>query len=311
MRACVRVWCIGVASMGGPCSTPLYKYIKSGIRIMEVIHRGFDGLDVAFEARIPAAKTDLDAFDLMRARVSCRSFQSRNLTPEHLAELLETARKESAPGNQLGTHPIRFEYIAAPLTVWPVVGGHEFLVAIAPAKYNRMSVIDIGRSLQKVIIHATRMGLSTCWIGPGADQNSVIHHLGDRYDPTQDHVICVCAVGYASKFRPIALRFMQKALRKRLPLETLFTSDPNSSVPMNSNLAPSDSYGRCYEVCQCFHLRLTTGKRPDARWSWRMGSRFGLISAQLPLLSITRLSPWGSGAPTGKWVVRRWIKKVT
>ena len=247
---------LGLAAIGSWIGVaPIFLvWLPLGIAGILAVKLCFDIATVRFDLRpaepVPAAKTDLDAFDLMRARVSCRSFQSRNLTPEHLAELLETARKESAPGNQLGTHPIRFEYIAAPLTVWPVVGGHEFLVAIAPAKYNRMSVIDIGRSLQKVIIHATRMGLSTCWIGPGADQNSVIHHLGDRYDPTQDHVICVCAVGYASKFRPIALRFMQKALRKRLPLETLFTSDPNSSVPMNSNLAPSDSYGRCYEVCQ-------------------------------------------------------------
>jgi len=214
----------------------------------------FDIATVRFDIRprepIPATKTGLDVFDLMRARVSCRSFQSRNLTLEHLNELLETARKESAPENQLGTHPIRFEYIAAPLTVWPVVGGHEFLVAIAPAKYNRMSVIDIGRSLQKVIIHATRMGLSTCWIGPGADQNSVIHHLGDRYDSAKDHVICVCAVGYASKFRPVALRYMQKSMRRRLPLEKLYSSDKTSSSLIDTSKAPFDTFGRCYEVCQ-------------------------------------------------------------
>ena len=33
--------------------------------------------------RIPANKTDQNAFDLMRTRHSCRSFQSRNLTEEH------------------------------------------------------------------------------------------------------------------------------------------------------------------------------------------------------------------------------------
>ena len=36
--------------------------------------------------RIPANKNNLDAFDLMRFRHSCRSFQSRNLTEEHRAK---------------------------------------------------------------------------------------------------------------------------------------------------------------------------------------------------------------------------------
>ena len=67
--------------------------------------------------RIPASKTDLDAFDLMRSRHSCRSFQSRNLSQEHHAELIEAVRIHSQLDRQLGRLPIRFEYVAAPLTV--------------------------------------------------------------------------------------------------------------------------------------------------------------------------------------------------
>ena len=58
----------------------------------------------------------------------------------------------------IGTTPIRFEYVAARLTVWPGVGAHEFLVAIAPRSYDRLALIDVGRNLQKVLLHATRMG---------------------------------------------------------------------------------------------------------------------------------------------------------
>ena len=46
--------------------------------------------------RIPARKSDLDAFDLMRSRHSCRSFQSQNLTEEHCAELMDTAKRHNA-----------------------------------------------------------------------------------------------------------------------------------------------------------------------------------------------------------------------
>ena len=172
--------------------------------------------------RIPASKTELDAFDLMRARHSCRSFQSRNLTSEHHDELMEAVQFHSQHNQLLGERSVRFEYVAALLTVWPVVGAHEFLVAIAPREYDRLSIIDIGRSLQKVVLHATRMGLATCWIGPGADQKSIIEHLGTDFDPQKDHVICVCAIGYESMFKPLLIRFMQRFQHKRLPLSDYF-----------------------------------------------------------------------------------------
>ncbi len=199
---------------------------------------------------LPAKKTNLDAFDLMRARRSCRSFQSRNLTSEHRAELMGAVGANSEPDRQLGQRPIRFEYVAAPLTVWPVVGAREFLVAIAPRKYDRLAVIDVGRSLQKVVIHATRMGLATCWIGPGADQKSIIKHLVDRFDPTRDHVICVCAIGYESMFKPLVIRLIHRLQYKRLPLSGLFFADPSFTTSLDTRTEPFSAFGRCYEVCQ-------------------------------------------------------------
>src|SRR5512145_3162961 len=106
---------------------------------------------------LPTDRHHLDAFDLMRARHSCRSFQRRDLTDAHRTSLLEAAREHRRPERLLGSEPIRLEYVAAPLTVWPTMGAREFLVAIAPMPYDRMSVIDVGRSLQKVVLHATRM----------------------------------------------------------------------------------------------------------------------------------------------------------
>ena len=200
--------------------------------------------------RIPSSRTDLDMFDLMRERHSCRSFQSRSLTEEHHAELMEAVRFHSRQENQLGHEPIRFEYVSAPLTVWPVVGAHEFLVAIAPREYNRMSIIDVGRSLQKFVLRATRMGLATCWIGPGADQKSIVQHLDGKIDLAKDHVICVCAIGYESMFKPLLIRVARVLQHKRLPLPELFFSDPTFRLPLNIDSPPFNEYGRCYEVCQ-------------------------------------------------------------
>ncbi len=200
--------------------------------------------------RIPANKNDHNAFDLMRARHSCRSFQLSNLTEKHRAELATAVQLHSQQDQLLGQRPVRFEYVSAPLAVWPVVGAHEFLVAIAPGNYDRLSIIDVGRSLQKIVLHATRMGLATCWIGPGADQKSIIEHLGDVFDPEEDHVICVCAIGYESRFKPLLIRFMKRLQHKRLPLSELFFADLSFKLPLKTELPPFDEYGRCYEACQ-------------------------------------------------------------
>ena len=201
----------------------------------------FDLVTVKFRLRpaerLPKRNDDLGMFDLIRARRSCRSFQLRKLTPADHAGLMESVRRHSAAPT-LGPSPVRFEYIAAPLTVWPVVNASEFLVAIGPAAYDRLAVIDVGRSLQKVVIDATRMGLGTCWIGPGADQSSIIRHLGARFDPQQDHIICVCAVGYKSGYLPAFLRFMQVQFRRRRPLSALFFSDPQLHTALECGGVP-------------------------------------------------------------------------
>ena len=200
--------------------------------------------------RLPHRKDDLDTFDLIRSRRSCHSFQSRDLTAGDRAELMAEVTEYTRNDGLIGTSPIRFEYVAARLTVWPGVGAREFLVAIAPRSYDRLALIDVGRNLQKVVLHATRMGVATCWIGPGADQSSVIKHLGDRFDPDQDHVVCICAVGYRSRFLPLAIRAAEWVGHRRLPLESLFFVDPQLRVPLAVDIAPFSSFGRCYEVCQ-------------------------------------------------------------
>jgi nitroreductase len=214
----------------------------------------FDVLTVKLGLRprepLPRRRDDLHIFDLMRARRSCRSFQSRDLTSADRAELKEAVHEYTHPDQLIGTSPIRLEYIAAPLTVWPTVGGHEFIVAIAPHAYDRLSIIDIGRSLQKVVLRATRMGVATCWIGQGADQSSIVQHLGDRFDPERDHVVCVCAVGYRSRFKPLAVRVIERVQRRRLPLTSLFFTDARLRRPLAPEAAPFAPFRRCFEACQ-------------------------------------------------------------
>ena len=204
-------------------SPAAYPFIFLGALLLTVLI--FDLITVKLNLRpherLPKRNDDLEMFDLMRARRSCRSFQARKLTSADYDELMGAVQFQcNSP--TIGKSPIRFEYVCAPLTVWPVVGATEFLIAIAPIEYNRLAVIDVGRSLQKIVIAATRMGLATCWIGPGADHASIEHYLGDRYHLKEDHIICICAVGYKSWYLPLFLRFMQVQFHRRLPLSALF-----------------------------------------------------------------------------------------
>lgn len=213
----------------------------------------FDLITVKFRLRfpehLPKRKDDLGLFDLMRARRSCRSFQTRKLTPADRAKLMESVQRHSEEP-MLGKSPVRFEYISAPLTVWPTVNASEFLVAIAPKEYDRTAVIDVGRSLQKIVMDATRMGLGTCWIGPGADHVSIIRDLGERFDPEKDHIICVCAVGYKSKYIPLFIRIFNAQFYRRLTLSELFFADANLNKPLELDEYPFNRFGRNYEICE-------------------------------------------------------------
>lgn len=202
-----------------------------------------------FPERLPRRKDDLDLFDLMRARRSCRSFQTRKLASADYNELMESVQCHSK-ALMLGQSPVRFEYISAPLTVWPTVNASEFLVAIAPKEYDRTAVIDVGRSLQKIVMDATRMGLGTCWIGPGADHASIMRDLGDRFDPEKDHIICVCAVGYKSRYIPLFIHIFNAQFYRRLPLSELFFADVGLEQPLDIDAPPFKCFGRTFEICQ-------------------------------------------------------------
>ena len=202
-----------------------------------------------FPERIPKRKDNLDLFDLMRSRHSCRSFQTRKLTDADYNELMESVRVHTEEA-QIGESPVRFEYISAPLTVWPTVNATEFLVAIAPKDYDRIAVIDVGRCLQKIVMDATRMGVGTCWIGPGADHISIKQNLGSHFDSEKDHIICVCAVGYKSNYIPIFLRIFNAQFKRRLPLSELFFEDADFVQSLDLHTTPFNRFGRNYEICQ-------------------------------------------------------------
>ncbi|NVK65026.1 MAG: nitroreductase family protein [Flavobacteriales bacterium] len=232
------------------------KYPYYGFAILAMllsIRVFFDIVTVKYKIRFPESKPkrrdNQTIFDLMRLRHSCRSYQIKKLTEEDFNELMGSVKKQLAEPS-FSQEKIRFEYISTPIRVWPVVNATEFLVAIAPKEYNRLAVMDVGRKLQKVVIDATRMGLGTCWIGPGADHKSITSQLGKKFDPEKDNIICVCAIGYESKYIPIFINIFSKRMRKRLPVEALFFSDYKMNESIDIHHHPYNIFQRTYESCQ-------------------------------------------------------------
>ncbi len=207
-------------------------------------------LDLHPPETIPNPKENLNAFDLMRTRHSCRAFQARLLIPEHRSTVELAVKHYCRKDRLFGKSPIRLEYTEAPLTVWPVVGAQQFLVAIVPKPYDRISVIDVGHSLQKVVMDMTRLGLATCWIGPGADHESIQQHMGDRLDVDKELIICVCALGYASFYKTSIARLSEFVSNKRKPLSELFFTDVEDTRPLDTKAPAMASFGRCFEACQ-------------------------------------------------------------
>lgn len=181
---------------------------------------------------IPPSQDHWTRIETMLKRHSCRSFQTRKLTQAHKSEILDVA--QVCLHKKIFAKDIRLEFIDTPIKVWPAVNCQEFLVAIAPAQYSKQAIWDLGKSLEHTVLHATRMGLGTLWVGPGADHESIVQALGDkRFDPQRDHIICVCALGYPSAFAPTMIRLMSKVTStKRLALEKLVMGGPQCQQPL-------------------------------------------------------------------------------
>ena len=268
----------------------------------------FDLCTIKLKLRPPEPKPPrnehLNVLEIMRLRRSCCSFQSRILTPEDRSELRDVVLQQMSLAARLGAQVVRLEYVAMPLRVWPEVGVHEFLVVVAPKEYSAQAVVDVGRCLQKVVCHGTAMGVATYWIGPGADQASVVRHLGPRFSAATDHITCICAVGYASFFKPIIIRIMELAQHCRLPLHKLFYADALFTRPLDVTQAPFQRFGRCFEVCQWAPSSFNAQQR--AMWGWRGRRRASCASTSMPQTphASTRSWRWASGSITGRRAAR-------
>ncbi len=182
-------------------------------------------------------------------RKSCRSYQNRKLERADYDELMQSISNHLKEP-KFSKNEIRFEFVSGSIKVWPVVNATEFLVAIAPREYDRHAILDVGYTLQNIIIDATRMGFASCWIGPGADYNSLYSHLGSRFNREKENIICICAVGYKSRYTPLFIQIFNKKFHHRLPLSSLVFSDIENQNQLNVSKLPFHNFYQAFESCR-------------------------------------------------------------
>jgi nitroreductase len=182
--------------------------------------------------------------DAIRTRTSVRTYDPRPLEPAARAEVL--AVLQQAGGGPFGGVP-RFALIdrdaaradeKVRLGTYGFVQGHPCFVAGCIARGPRAEV-DYGHAFQGVVLHLTRLGLGTCWLGGTFSRGEFARVLR----PGAGEVIpAVSPLGYAAARRGLVERVVRFGARAddRLPWSTLFF-DGSSRVPLSREAAGDDA----------------------------------------------------------------------
>ncbi|MHA1681062.1 MAG: nitroreductase family protein [Promethearchaeota archaeon] len=178
--------------------------------------------------------------DIIPQRVSTRTFKPLTMGRETLAKLdAVLSMDHETPFGERS----RFELVAlegtAPGerrklgTYGFIVGARYFIVGVA-GKTPRANE-NLGYSLERVILHATDLGLGTCWLG-GTFKRSAFARRGSL--PEHEQIPAITPVGVPSKslrLVELAFRFALRA-SKRKPWSVLFF-EGNIKKPLDAGCA--------------------------------------------------------------------------
>jgi len=169
----------------------------------------------------------MDARTLIHRRYSCRTYLERPISPEDneaLSALM--AQKTSGP---LGS-AVRLGLIAASSddesalkrlgTYGFIKGATGFL--LGAVRKGPGDLEDYGYLLEEVILHATELGLGTCWLGGTFTRSTFTSRFGGL---GRDEVMpAVVSIGYPGDDGTERIRVREQGTR-RLPADELFFAD--------------------------------------------------------------------------------------
>ncbi|HOU55401.1 MAG: nitroreductase [Smithella sp.] len=202
--------------------------------------------------------------DIIRRRFSCRSYENKPLD-DNLLRTFRQAVEASARG-LFGNTPrfVLLEMDELPRDAWKKLGTYGVIQnarlyiagMIRPAP---MATVDYGYCKEKLILKATELGLSTCWLGGTFAISAFGRAAGMRRDELMP---TVSPVGYAAGRRSLTERLLRgfAGSDHRLPWPELFFRG-NAATPL-----PVEAAGPYAEALE--NVRL--GPSASNKQPWRI-----------------------------------------
>ena len=150
--------------------------------------------------------TIIEAID---RRISCRAFDRRAVEPEKLEALGRFIQEQNAASGmriQLLTAPDEKSAVKLARTMFTASPVHTIVLPGLPTPEQEEQAGYWG---EKIVLHAARLGLSTCWVAGTYDHHSVHAQLAEG-----EKVLSVIPVGYEMEKTPLKQQMIRAGLRR-------------------------------------------------------------------------------------------------
>jgi nitroreductase len=219
------------------------------------------------------------ALDVIRRRVSCRTFDGRPIDGKAKEKLREFLRSNTRGpfGN-----PLRFELIdlteteraeLKSLGTYGVIKGAGLYIAGAVSKGPR-AMEDFGFGMERNLLFATALGLGTCWLGGTLNRAGFARKIS--LSP-EEFMPAISPVGYPADKRSLtdrAFRFMAKSDKRKPWGELFFDKQPGNPLV-------KDKAGACGQALESVRI----GPSASNRQPWRIireGASWHFFLARTP-----------------------------
>ena len=155
----------------------------------------------------------MDAFEVIKKRISCRAFSEDDIEREKIEKLIaciERINEETGLHFQIYTGLMKNEsVIKLPRSMFD---GKVFWYAALVGGEDEISAEKVGYYGEELVLLATSLGLGTCWVGGTYDRNSINPDIAPG-----EKLWCVIPIGYPAKKTPMKQRLIRDGLRKKSP----------------------------------------------------------------------------------------------
>ncbi len=183
--------------------------------------------------------------DVIKSRRSIRSFSNKALAEEDEKALKDSIRRARDVKAPLGTS---YELVQIPLTPHDrdrmkissygfIIGEQGFIVGIC--ENSKDGLIDLGHSMEAIVIDLTSRGIGTCWMVSTFKRSA----FDDKIDLQEGQILAaIIAYGYPSRKPSIFDRLAK------------FSSKSDQRLPFNNLFFMNDFSNPIYEG-ECYHAR--------------------------------------------------------